>query len=107
READIKMPLVEDIFRATFVRVFETLSQFIAAAQHQRLIRAGLSPVIVARAIFGSMMNACRSDSMIQKLSGTTIADPKYRDVLAEQYLELFLHGCASEERREGRESRP
>ncbi|MGK5083165.1 TetR family transcriptional regulator [Bdellovibrionota bacterium FG-1] len=93
RECDLEMPIAQDIFRNTFLKVFETLVQFMVTAQKSGILKPELDAQIAASAIFGSLVHFMRMDRISEKFFGKTIKNKTYRQSVTEHFLEIHLHG--------------
>lgn len=96
RESDLAMPIAEEVFRSTFLKVFETLVSFIAAGQQAGYLRADLHAEAMGSTLFGSVVNAMRSDRVAEKYFGKTIKDEQHRRSLVESIIQQHLYGIVS-----------
>lgn len=93
RECDMASPLTSDIFRNTFMKVFETLVEFIKASQKKGILKKDLDPLITTHIFFSSMMHILKTDEMSRTYFNQTIRDETYRQKLTDHILRLFLEG--------------
>jgi TetR/AcrR family transcriptional regulator len=98
KECENAAPLAPDIFRQTFLKVFETLVEFLSDAQKRGMLREDFDPMIVSNLFFGSMMHLIHRDSISKKYFQCTIADETYRQRVTDQLLQLLLEGCKKHE---------
>lgn len=84
--------IAQDIFRNTFLRVFETLVSFFDSSQASGLTHAQLDPQIMAGLFFGSLVHTARCDRIGEKFFQTTLKSPEYR----EKVVDHLIHWCAS-----------
>jgi AcrR family transcriptional regulator len=98
-ECESELARAPDIFRDTFLKVFETMVAFVSAAQTKGLIRADLDPLVASQVFFGSMVHVLRSDKIGQKYFNLTIADPAYRKKIIDHIVRCKVF-CIAEERR-------
>jgi TetR/AcrR family transcriptional regulator len=97
RECDMELLIAQDIFRNTFLKVFETLVEFFQYAQEAHLIRRDLDPSIVTQLFFGSTMHIMKSDPISEKFFGRSIKDPAYREKVVNHVVSYCIYGCAGE----------
>lgn len=96
RECEMDTPQAPDVFRNTFLKVFETMIEFIRSAQSAGIVRAELDVQFVTRVIFSGVIHTMRSDKITQKYYGLSIADPAYREKLIDHILQCSLFGIAA-----------
>ena len=85
-----------DIFKETFLRVFETLKVFLAAAQKRGFVRGDLEPHLASMFLFGSIFHVFKSDAIGRRYFGFSIADPKFRKNVTESVFRVFSKGLSS-----------
>jgi AcrR family transcriptional regulator len=94
RECDLDHPTAWDIFRDTFLKVFETLVEFLHAAQVNGLVRKDLEAKQVATFFFGGMIHHVRGNAINEKVYGNSLRDKTYRDNVVKHVITLFIDGC-------------
>jgi hypothetical protein len=97
RETDMSIPVAEEVFRNTFLKVFETLVTFIAKGQEKGILRKDLEPEIMSVNFFGGIVHMLRSDRIGEKFFGRTLKDPAYRERALHHVIEMGLHGLIGE----------
>jgi TetR/AcrR family transcriptional regulator len=97
RECDMEMPIAQEIFRNTFLKVFETLIEFIQAAQDARVIRRDLEAPILTQIFFGSVVHIMRSSTLHEKFYGKSLKDPAYREKMIHHLVSYCILGCVGE----------
>jgi AcrR family transcriptional regulator len=95
RECEMNTPLAQDIFRDTFMKVFETLTGFFSAAQQGGMLRPEVNAALSAKIFFGSVLHIARNHQMAEKFFGMSIRDPDYRETLVNHIVTSCLFGCA------------
>lgn len=90
-ESDGNIP--EDLFRETFLKHFTLLVEFIKAAQKSGYVSKDLDPQTLSGMIQGQVSHHVRMDAVKRRFYGLSITDPKYREKLTQQTLEVFLNG--------------
>jgi len=93
RESDVEEFHAHDIFKNTFLKMFETLVDFMKTAQQKEILRPDLDPQMVAGLFFGNIVNTLHRDHLNFKYYGQTIRDSKYRELTIDHILSLFLNG--------------
>ncbi|MEO0335010.1 MAG: TetR family transcriptional regulator [Pseudomonadota bacterium] len=91
REYDRIDSPAEEIFRNTFLRVFEQLHNFFKAAQERGLIDAEKDSFTMAKLFFGSLSSQMRLDHINEKVYGKSIKDSEERKKVLHHILDLFL----------------
>jgi TetR/AcrR family transcriptional regulator len=95
RECELDLPLAQDIFKRTFLKVLETQIAFFSAAQKRGLLRKELDARKITVLFFGSMMHTSQKMRMSEQLLGESILQPEYRKDMVEHLLTAFLEGTA------------
>ncbi len=93
RESELQIPVIPDIFEETFLKIFETLVDFLKKAQNSGFLRTGQDCQIIARIFFSSVMHIAHTDPLAQKIFSKTLANAKYRDQMVSHLLSTFLDG--------------
>jgi len=101
RERDLGLPHAADIFRNTFLKVFETLMEFFKAAHKAKLLRADIDMVATPALFFGGMVHLAQVENITSKYFGVTIKDKKFRDRVRQQLLMVFVDGLSAPAARE------
>jgi hypothetical protein len=94
RECEMAAPITPDIFRQTFMKVFETLIGFIQASQNNGLLRKDMDALMMTKIFFSGLMHNLRTDEVSKKYFNCSIQDPAFRQKLGDGLLELFIKGC-------------
>ncbi len=104
RECEMELPIAQDVFRETFVKVFETVQHFFESAQKQKLIDPSLDPHITAQIFMGSVLQFAKSNPISEKIFGKSLHDKKHRDRVLLHIVRNCLHGCALQARESSHE---
>lgn len=94
RECDMGFPIAQDIFKNTFLKIFETLVNFFKHAQKQGIVRKDLDMTIVVGVLFGGLMHVVQKDQINEHFFGHTIKDPKHLAEVVRNSLSFYLNGC-------------
>jgi AcrR family transcriptional regulator len=100
REAACESPLTQDIFREVFIKVFETFTGFIKAAQKNGLIRDDLDVHVSSSLFFGSLLHLARHDHKAQLMYGRSLRDKKHRELVVATATRCFLEGTINHPRK-------
>jgi TetR/AcrR family transcriptional regulator len=95
RECEMELPVAQEVFKNTFMKVFGTLVAFFESAQKHGIVRADLDPMIVTVQVMGGAIHIARSDKIGAKYFGRSIADPAYREKVIEHLLTCSIYGFA------------
>lgn len=98
RECESQSPFMQDIFKDTFLKVYETLVRFLQVAQERELVKREITPEIAAGLIFGAFMHVIQKDKLNETFFGKTIRDPNYRENVIRQSVSFFFNGFAQNE---------
>lgn len=79
RDLNSEFHLVEDIFKKTFLNVFDLLSKFFETAKTGKLIADWTDPNLSAMQLMGSVTHTLKSDSIREKIFKRSIKDPEVR----------------------------
>jgi len=96
RECDTSSPLTQDIFKETFLKIFETLVNFFKQAQQRGILKKDADMEIVAALCFGGLLHFAQKDHVSEMFFGKTIRNPKYRENLIDSALTFYLEGCGN-----------
>jgi AcrR family transcriptional regulator len=96
REVEMEVPVAEDVFKNTFLRVFQTLIDFLKDAQKSGILREEIDPYISAAIFFGTVLHFAKSDRIAEKFMGHSLKDPEYRKSVSEHLLLIWMEGAES-----------
>ena len=96
RECERELPIIPDIFRETFLRMFETLIEFLKIAQRKRLLSKTVDAHLAAAFLFGSISHMFKTEAIGRKYFGHSMRDSKFRRRAADNILKVFLDGVIS-----------
>lgn len=99
READLKLPVAEDVFERTFLKVYTTFFAFIKAGQQKKFLRPDLDAQIVASTIFGGLVSMIQKQDLTEKYFGNSIKDSNFRKKIKTQIVLLMLEGLQNQEK--------
>ncbi len=86
----------EDVFRKTFVKLFETLIHFITHAKKKKLVAADVEPRVAAQFLFNQIRQVTRCDPVNTKFFGMSIRHDSFRELWLQQTLQMFLRGIGA-----------
>ena len=93
RECVHDLTVVRDIFKNTFLKLFETVVKFLASAKKKGLLREEVDPYMAAGLFYGALIHVGRMDKVQKEFFGKSIADEKYRQQIVENSIQLLLKG--------------
>lgn len=93
RDLHDEFHLVEDVFQKTFLRCFELLANFLAAAKSKGLIKSWVDPALTAYQMMGVVVHTIRTDHMRKRLFGRTIAQTETRIETRDHLVKSLLEG--------------
>ncbi|MES2856807.1 MAG: hypothetical protein V4692_13125, partial [Bdellovibrionota bacterium] len=96
READLGLPIAEEVFASTFLQVFAALKKFIISAQEKGFVRKELDPQICASVLHLTLVEMTRHDHVSVKFFGVTLRDEKYQKKVREQFMSIYMNGLES-----------
>lgn len=96
RECESPEPIVEDIFKRTFLKVWEELERFIASAQSLGIVRGEIDPSIAATQFLLGLLQMAKLDTLNFRFFGKTLKDSEYRTHVTQQIVQLFLKGTSA-----------
>jgi AcrR family transcriptional regulator len=94
RDIELDNPITEDVFRSTFLVMFETLVDFFSVAQKNGIIRRDVEPMIAANFFFGSVTHLTRMDHIGRKFMHVSLGDKVFCDKMIDEVMGLFTRGA-------------
>jgi AcrR family transcriptional regulator len=94
RECSLDMPITQDVFKKTFLKVHDTLVGFFESAQKSGLLIPNVNAQIVAAHFFGGTIQFAQKDAIAEKFYGLTLKDPKFRAEVIEHIIQYCTQGC-------------
>ncbi len=93
-EMDNESTLVNEVFKGTFLKVFETLVKFFESGQKLGIVRKELDPLVVVSLFFGGLLHLARNDRSNRRHLKRTLAHEGHRKLTAHTSVELIIKGC-------------
>jgi AcrR family transcriptional regulator len=90
REYDRVHSPAEEIFKQTFLRVFEQVIEFFRVAQKNKLVDPSKDPFTLASLFFGCLSSQMRLDHIKEKTYGKSVRDPKEMEKTIDHIVNLF-----------------
>jgi TetR/AcrR family transcriptional regulator len=97
RDLDSGHPVAMEIFKATFVPMYDTLVQFIASAKSNGILRKNVDPDIATPILFGSLVHLVRMEPLHIKLKGYSLIDGAHLEKTIQQFIIQATQGIFSE----------
>jgi AcrR family transcriptional regulator len=89
-------PVVRQLFRESFIHVFEAFVRYVAGAKKAGLLRSSVDPVIACGFLMGGLVHSIRMDFIAQEHFNQSIQDPKYREKLTQHVVRQFMQGVSA-----------
>ncbi len=93
RETENPHEFIDDIFRERFLKLYDTIIEFLESAQKAKLIRKDVEPNLAAGLLFGSITHFFRMSRTAEQYGRRTIANEAFRKSVVEHILSVFLEG--------------
>jgi AcrR family transcriptional regulator len=93
RDVSMESPLCEDIFRSTFLIIFDTLVNFVVDGKDMGFLREDCEERIAASILFGAMVHMLRNDRISQKFFQVSLYDDGYREKVVRELMDVFFRG--------------
>lgn len=87
------MPLMKDIFRNNFYKLFENLLAFFEHAKQNQILRSDLDVFVSAGLFFSGIVHSLRLDDTIKEITGKTMTQSTYRDQVINEAIKNLLNG--------------
>ncbi|MCC7440955.1 MAG: TetR/AcrR family transcriptional regulator [Bdellovibrionales bacterium] len=93
RDVEMDLPVVQEVFKERFLKIFETLTKFFKVGEDKGWFHDGVDQELAAGMLIGMVQHQMRSDHLNHRFFGRSIKDGKYRQKVIDQILGLFLRG--------------
>lgn len=93
RDLSSELPLVRDIFEQTFLKAFERLVAFYAAAQANGILADWVNPLMSASNFYGVLFHLCKNQEIARTYFQIHITDSGKRAEIREYLLRSVLDG--------------
>ncbi len=93
REMENQSPKSSEIFKKTFLKVFELSVEFFEVAKKHKIISHELDPKLCASILFGSVKSFFMSAKLRKQISLFDIESPAMRKKIKEHYIKIFCEG--------------
>lgn len=93
RECEMGLPVAEDVFRQTFLQVFNTIVTFLKDSIDHKIIKRGLDPLLSASCLMGSILHLNRNNEISEKVFQRSMKDPKHKEKAIQQIVLIFCDG--------------
>ncbi|MCB0421072.1 MAG: TetR/AcrR family transcriptional regulator [Bdellovibrionales bacterium] len=91
REYDRIHSPAEEVFKKTFLRIFDLTIQFFQTAQENKIIVGERDPFILASLFFGALSSQMRLDHIKKKAYDRSLTNPKEKEKIKTHLIGLFL----------------
>jgi AcrR family transcriptional regulator len=93
RDLNSEFHLIEDIFKKTFLNVFQLLSDFIDKAKERKLLADWIDPNLSAAPLMGAILHILKTDSIRSKIFNRSIVDEDVRNITRDYIVKSHLFG--------------
>ena len=93
RDLNSELPLVRDIFEKTFLKAFECLVKFFAAAREEGFLADWVNPLLSASNFYGVILHVGKNQDIAEQYYKITITDPKHRADIRDYMMKTALDG--------------
>ena len=91
REYDKVHSPAEEVFKDTFLKIFELLIKFFGEAQKKKFVDGAKDPFILGSLFFGCLSSQMRMDHIKEKAYHRTLKEENEQTKVAQHLVELFL----------------
>jgi AcrR family transcriptional regulator len=88
-------PLIEDVFKKTFFRVFQLLTKFLETARDRGILASWLQPEMSAAHIMGAVAHTLRTDQLRKKFYDKSVSEPASRESTRDYLVKTYLEGLS------------
>jgi AcrR family transcriptional regulator len=93
RDLNSEFHLIEEIFKKTFLKVFQLLCRFLETARDRELLSKWIDPQLSAMQFMGSVCHTLRTDHIREKIFKLSISDPETRQKTRDYIVRSHLYG--------------
>lgn len=93
REIEIENPLIEDIFQATFLKIYQTVVDFFIDAQEKNIIRKEIDAKDIASFFFHTLTTSIRTNHVGEKYFNRTLRDKNQSEAFINNIITIVLDG--------------
>jgi AcrR family transcriptional regulator len=93
REFEVNRKGLEDVFKRTFLRVFEALVSFLQSAKKNRLIKGSIDPLMCAGVFFSVISHMTRMNAAYERHFELSLNNKKQREMFIKLAVDTLLTG--------------
>lgn len=97
RDFENANPVALEVFKETFLPMYETLVQFVASAKANGILRKNLDPDTATPIIFGSLVHLVRMEPLHIRLKGYSLLDSDHLEKTMQHFVQQATQGTFSE----------
>ncbi|MDO9183824.1 MAG: TetR family transcriptional regulator [Bacteriovorax sp.] len=98
REIETENPLIDDIFKETFLKIYSTLAEMFEDAKTKNLIRKDVETLIITSAFFHNLTTTIRTNHVGEKFFNRSLRDPIYSELFINNTIAIFFDGIKIQE---------
>ncbi len=89
--------VVFDLFKKSFYRIFQLVHDLFTAGQEAGFIRSDVDVRVAGALLLGGITQEIRLEGVRKKLSGLSLHDPQFRELVISNTVEIFISGMKKE----------
>lgn len=93
RDLDLKNPIIEKVFKETFLKTVDLMIDFFKSAQKQKLVRTDISAIELVTYFYATLMHFCAKADLGQKYFNVSVKNEKQKESLINNFLNFFMKG--------------
>jgi len=97
RDFESANPIALEIFKSTFLPMYETLVQFIASAKTNGILRKNVDPDVATPILFGSLVHLVRMETLHIRMKGYSLLDSDHLEKTMQHFVLQATQGTFSE----------
>jgi AcrR family transcriptional regulator len=99
RECDGGIPIAERLFRDTFLQTVNLIRDFFESGRKSGIIQRHVDPLHAAGLLYGAISQVLRTSKLAAKFHKRNLADPKFREQVFTDWIDMIWFGIRSETR--------
>lgn len=93
RECEAQLPIVGDIFEATFFRIFMQIRGFFQTAKDKGFLAADIDPQMASQNVMGMLAHAIRMDPISKRFMQKTLLEDEHRQEFCRHLVRVACDG--------------
>jgi AcrR family transcriptional regulator len=97
RDCVMNFERIQGVFKESFLKVFQSLHDFIQQGQKNGILRKEISPLIASQVFFGAITHTARMDKLGAQFFNSSLHDEKVRQKFTSQLVEIAIRSLGVE----------